>query len=176
MEEAWLETKRPFFHSQAHKALVPRASAAARKAGLVYEKKVQEKVKDEFAGWKVLCGPWLRFYTIEEGNGRVRRKERWCQPDCLVLAQEHVIIFEVKVRHTERAWWQLFALYGPVCVTLWKKRVILVEVTKSFDAGVSVPGEYVPAWNWKEAKKEIVRIGKKEGSSEMILLQWRPGE
>lgn len=173
----------PYFSKEKAKQDVPRAKSAARKAGIAYEKKVQAKLSSEFHGFTLYHNPWLRFVSDVGGalyfqGKQLGRSHRFCQPDSVVVTRDHVIVFEIKVRHTERAWWQLHELYAPVCVHVWKKRVIMVEITKSYDSRVLWPGESGPnvVFDWVNLKREIVRVSQIVGSDVVIVLQWRPGE
>lgn len=64
------------------------------------------------------------------------RIEGWktCRPDGVLFIEDTFTVFEVKTRHTEAAWWQLWRLYIPVLQLLYPhRRPVAVEVTRSFD-------------------------------------------
>lgn len=82
----------------------------------------------------LLPGPWIEF--VDSG------KTRWCQPDALLVDpwDGRVIVVEVKYQHTERAWWQLRRLYGPLVKWLFPGHTVcLVELCRWYD-----PQTYFP--------------------------------
>lgn len=112
----------------------PDAKASIR-AGLRYEAKALAMLRES---WQrlgdFLPGPWISF---EDKHG-VRR----CQPDALLVTEEHVLIVEIKHTHTQNAWWQLRRLYEPVVRALDKRLPIYVcEVCKFADPHAAFPEE-----------------------------------
>lgn len=106
---------------------------AALRTGVRYEQKVHLFVADE---WKSLGsyrpGSWIRFV---DDSGR-----RFCQPDGLLIRDHEVVLVEVKIAHTQRAWWQLRKLYAPVVKKLFPHRdVIVLEICKTCDTRMSFP-------------------------------------
>ena len=84
-----------------------------------------------------VASPWLCFTT---GEG----KQRWCQPDGLLIDAERGVVtcVEVKYSHTERAWWQVRQLYFPVLALLFPAhlwRLQACEVVKWFDGTIFFP-------------------------------------
>lgn len=111
------------------------AHTEAQKIGLRYERKVHDELARRY---EASYGPsqWISFKV---GRGF---DVRWAQPDGLLLNYEAglITIIEVKIRHTERAWWQLRELYEPLVAFLFPSwRVALCEVCRSFDPSVAWP-------------------------------------
>lgn len=104
---------------------------AARSAGVSYEKAAKEKLLSVWRRFDPLPGPWIEF---RDASGF-----RICQPDFVVVCPLYVVIFEIKIRHTEVAWWQLRRLYAPVCERLWGRPAACVEFTQSFDPSTFFP-------------------------------------
>ncbi len=86
-----------------------RRSKGARAAGVRYERKAQEMLRRRFAETYV-ASPWFSFL-----NGS-NEKRKYCQPDGLIIDIPHnrIIIVEIKLKHTDLAWWQTRHLYEPV--------------------------------------------------------------
>lgn len=124
----------PAFVAKARKN--QRASGAA-KAGLIYEKNIDNNLSDQFQE-KYIPGPWIKFNTVEDPF-----KSRVCQPDGLFIdiSTGTVTIVEVKLKHKIRAWWQLRHLYQPVVQKLfgpdWEFKVC--EICKFYETRVKIP-------------------------------------
>lgn len=109
---------------------------AARRAGISYEKRVHAALEEVF-GDSYRRAPWIQFL---DSRGR-----RWCQPDAIVvnndLFEPSATIFEIKVRATVLAWWQLRRLYEPVVRHLLgeKFRIRVAMVTRFYDPDVKFP-------------------------------------
>lgn len=109
---------------------------AAQKAGIRYERKVQAELSKLF-GEGYEASPWFKFQ--EYGA----RAVRWCQPDGLLVLEDLTAIFEVKIRTMASAWWQLSHLYAPVIdKALRPQRLALVQIFRSFDPAVLLPGPH----------------------------------
>lgn len=110
----------------------PRRSRAspAQKAGLAYEKKAVSYLKQLFPN--LIVGQWFKF-----SDGR---ENRFCQTDAVNLDGDAATIFEIKIRWTATAWWQLRELYSPVVRAAYQpKRIHLVCVTRAFDPAIPIP-------------------------------------
>lgn len=143
----------------------PRGTSPAQKSGLRYQRKVCDELRVVWgrqAGGDILIGPW-----VEYTNG-LRRG--YCQPDILARVRDLVYIFEIKVRSTTDAWWQLRRLYEPVVKKLWPdahSQPTLVNVVKSYDPDVLFPEERWPLlFNLEELF---------DCSHQAVCVQWRPG-
>ena len=135
----------------------PIRGSAAQKAGLRYERKVLDMLVEALPGFQ--RSPW---FTFED-----RRGPRWCQPDGLL--PEPLILFEVKIRTTPLAWWQLSSLYRPVVELVFKRRVEgLVMVCRSFDPSIPMP---TPV-------RHLLRLSVKEiiatPGETLAVYSWRP--
>lgn len=90
---------------------------------------------------RFIPGPWL-MYAVP-GRAQVQ----WCQPDGLLYSPRRGIVYilEIKLKHTDGAWWQLHELYAPVIErihprNLWEIR--LVEIVKWYDPSTYFPGRH----------------------------------
>ncbi len=108
-----------------------------KRQGLIYEKKVHEELELLY-GSSYIPSLWLEYETLNDDY--LHR----CQPDGLLFDFHNgrIIVIEVKLKHTEQAYWQLRNLYLPVLgllfpPNLWK--LIPCEVVKWFDPSVAFP-------------------------------------
>lgn len=109
---------------------------AAQKAGLRFERKVQDGLGELF-GSPFRPGQWFRF------EDESSRSPRWCQVDGLLQLQTSVVIFEVKSRLVVDAWWQLRRLYEPVVRrAFYPAEVALCVIARNVDPLVRFPEEY----------------------------------
>lgn len=116
----------------------PRGSTPARQAGLAYERRVHRHLRESYSsGILYAPGQWIEFR--EQGF----RQSRWAQPDGLLLDLDNglVVIVEIKLRHTERAWWWLRQLYAPLLRSIFPPawRFAYLEVTRYYDPEVHWP-------------------------------------
>lgn len=107
-----------------------------RRLGQVYEYKWQEYAEQRFDYY--VPSPWLVF------RSETKPYVQWCQPDGLLFLPEKlsIIIVEVKLRHTDVAFWQIEKLYEPVLRKCFEGRTWSfrrLEVVKWFD-----PAAYFP--------------------------------
>ena len=110
-----------------------------RGEGIRYERRVQGFLAGSY-NWRYLAGPWFRYC-------RADGKLSWCQPDGLLFNfQEGIItIVEIKLSHTEKAWWQLRKLYEPVLRVAFPQpywRFALLEVVSSCDPHKAFPERF----------------------------------
>lgn len=126
IEAAKLHPNRPWFIKE-------RRVRGSRARGVSYEKKALSYL-EYTSPLPLLPGPWIEF--TDSG------KTRWCQPDGLLIDpwEGRLIIVEVKYQHTERAWWQLRRLYGPLAKRLFPDySICLVELCRWYDPAVYFP-------------------------------------
>lgn len=110
-----------------------RAKRGAKGAGLRYERRALSLLKECFPG--LLTNQWFKFFDAE-------RLPRWCQTDGLLLCKDGAIIFEVKIRGTGNAWFQLDKLYRPVVEKATGLPVrALVQICGAFDPAIPYPCE-----------------------------------
>ena len=80
--------------------------------------------------------PWFQYQEVDEP------RIRFCQPDGLLYWAnlKRVAIIEIKLRHTEKAWWQLRRKYGPILhyVFPWME-IAYVELVQWFDMAIPFP-------------------------------------
>jgi hypothetical protein len=96
---------------------VPRPRRRSAKAGLAYQRRIENLLRQEIQessllrGGQLLTSPWIR-YRDEAGWG-------FAQPDAVVLAISGIWIFEVKLSYTPVAYAQLHGLYRPLVLAIW---------------------------------------------------------
>jgi hypothetical protein len=114
---------------------------ASQKAGLRYERYLQEYLCKEFNGY--IPGPYIHFMD--------RDGARTCQPDGILFQDSDIFIFEMKYQHMPEAWWQLERLYAPLVRQMYPdKKVSCVEVCRSYDPAMQFPCEIVLIEDLKE--------------------------
>lgn len=95
--------------------------------GKTYERKVYKTLKrqcdaGEWPNGELLYGPWLE-YVDQNGPGI-------CQPDLVMILPDTLMIFEVKLKQTLKAWDQLDK-YVALCSLLWPRdRIFQVQTFK----------------------------------------------
>lgn len=105
----------------------------AQKAGKRYERKVLKGLSTEF-GENLHPSPWFKF-SDESG-------QHYCQPDAVFFGPEGLVVFEVKIRIVEKAWWQLRRLYEPVVSRAYRMPTSLCLICKHVDPAVPFPERY----------------------------------
>ena len=102
---------------------------------MTYERRVHDHMRSLYGG-AYIPAPWFQYQ--DAGESRVR----YCQPDGLLFDRrlQRVVIVEVKLRHTDKAWWQLRHKYGPVVshVYPWME-IAYCEVVQWFDVSIPFP-------------------------------------
>lgn len=109
----------------------------AQKEGLRYEQKVHD-VLSAIYGDDYTPHPSILY--------RDRRGLRRAIPDGTLRIGAMLVVVEVKLSHTERAWWQLIRLYVPLLSRLYPPgtRIAPVEICRSYDPAISLPyGELI---------------------------------
>lgn len=108
----------------------------AKGAGLAYEKKVHEKLTDQFGG-VYLASPWIKY--CEEGRG-----SKYCQPDGLVFDVNAgvILVVECKLSFTSDAYFQMAHKYVPILEAMFPEwEVHGVQVCKIYGFGTVYPVE-----------------------------------
>ena len=138
----------------------PKRSRGVRRQGILYERKVQAHLLSLYPDG-YLDGPWL---TYRDNGG----KEKWCQPDGILVRPKQglITVVEVKLRHTDHAWFQLHELYYPVLrkvfdSALWEFR--FVEVVRWYDPSIPFPGRH-----YLRPRVDLARAG------ETTVVIWTP--
>lgn len=118
------------------------------KKGVKYEKKVHEKLIEEF-GLYYIPNQWFAY--------GLRGATRFCQPDGILLQEQKklILVVEVKYSHTPDSFWQLEHVYLPVIRAFildasW--RIAKVEVVKWFDPAVHCPVRPVLRENLRDVR------------------------
>ena len=100
-----------------------------------YEARAQQHLSSIY-GEAYIPAPWFQYQ--EDGESRVR----YCQPDGLLYSPrlDRITIVEVKLRHTEKAWWQLRHKYGPLLrhIFPWME-IAYVELVQWYDVAIPFP-------------------------------------
>ena len=100
-----------------------------------YEERAQQHLEALY-GKAYVAAPWFQYQEV--GETRVR----YCQPDGLLFepSLRRVVIVEIKLKHTEKAWWQLRQKYGPLIqhVFPWME-IAYCEVVQWFDLDIPFP-------------------------------------
>lgn len=112
-----------------------RVGKGARADGIRYENKVQDYLVKRLPSY--MPSPWISFVI---GN-----KIRFCQPDGLnfMLRRGVIQIIEVKLRHTDRSYWQTEHLYRPLLKAMFPDWTIhTTEVVKWYDNTTAFPCEH----------------------------------
>jgi hypothetical protein len=126
----------------------------AQRAGLAFETKVHD-VLAAIYGVDYRPHPAILY----EDRGRLRR----AIPDGVLRLGNTAMVVEVKLTHTDRAWWQLRRLYIPLLRHLTKPGVLVVgvEICRSFD----------PDLKWPEPFEILTSLHKLKGN--LGVIQWR---
>lgn len=118
---------------------IPKQLIGARQRGKKFERKVLLALEEEGRDGLFFPQQWARFKTRENG-----REWRWCQFDGFHLdpRRGRCTIFEIKLQHTWKAWWQLRFLYIPLLrkmlpAELWEIRSC--EIVGWYDRLVELP-------------------------------------
>lgn len=111
----------------------PRPRKGAAGAGVRFEKRVVEALEEKHSAF--LPSPVFTFSTKYSPKAT-------CIPDGLLFTRDEIIIFEVKLRHTIDAWYQLQQLYAPVVKRVFRRPVRMLEVCRSFNPDEKWPSEF----------------------------------
>lgn len=127
----------------------------AQKEGLRYEQRVHD-VLSAIYGTHYRPTPSILFRDISGMRRAI--------PDGLLRIENLCVLIEVKLTHTERAYWQLKRLYEPLLTRLVVPgtRIVCVELCRSYDPAVSFPGPHVVIDSLHRAPFDAVGV-----------LQWR---
>jgi len=111
-----------------------------RRQGVLYEDKVQSHLLGQYPQGYI-ASPWIRYRDANHNE------EKWCQPDGILvdLRRGKITIVEVKLRHTDHAWFQLHELYYPVLRRVFKGGswdFRFVEVVRWYDPSIPFPGRH----------------------------------
>lgn len=132
--------------------------SSAKAAGLRYERKIQSRLSKDHQ----LFLPHLVF-AFHSSYGRER-----CIPDGVAISTRDpslLTIIEIKLRHTEDAWYQLNDLYLPVVrKALPNHKIQLLEICKFYDPAIKLPGPFTLVYD--------VEAFIEKGGSEFAVCPW----
>ena len=134
---AYFKPARPLAANIVSYSPSPSKPTPAQAAGLRYEKRWHQFAAEHL-------GP--SYQTFE--NRQIAFSDevygwRTCRPDGIALVGNVLYIFEVKIRHTADAYWQLEKLYKPVLSHFYPSTdKVLIEVTKNLDPSTPFPVDY----------------------------------
>jgi hypothetical protein len=128
---AWAHFCEPPSFSQASRGGTP-----SQKAGRSYERWVQRTLCNK--RFDYLPSPWIKYYTGDQ--------LRFCQPDGLLIDPFNglITVVEIKLSHTEKAWYQIRKLYQPILKKIFPERMWdfrAVEICNTFNPDVTIPEE-----------------------------------
>ena len=110
------------------------AWTARQKAGIKYEKRIQERLLDHYGPDKFFPSQWFSFSCGD--------RVQYAQPDGLLLLEERkLLVLEIKYSHTPGAYWQLLNCYLPVLKVFFRGNIELipVEICKWYDPATVFP-------------------------------------
>jgi hypothetical protein len=135
-------------------ARFPQPRKGRKAQGLRYERRVNEYLFNQFE----LFVPNLPFRYCDSSGAHV------CIPDGILFRPQEVIIFEVKLTHTLKAYWELTKTYRPVVQRALGRRVRVCEITQSYD-----PRTPFPTGGVHRTVQSFLESSDKEG-----VVLWRP--
>lgn len=110
-----------------------RKQSHAQRAGIRYEKKTLKHLSLELPE-PVMYHPAFRF------NAGTPYDEH-AIPDAIYLHEGTLTIFEIKLKHTADAWFQLNKLYKPILARAYPgARINLCEICRDYDPSIRLPG------------------------------------
>lgn len=115
--------------------------------GLLYEEKVHKYIEEEVKKKEdkdlhYLKSPWIVYREA----GAPFNSLLYCQPDTVLVHLERklITIVEIKLQHTEQAWWQIRKLYEPILRHIYPGfNIHALEVVKWMDGTVAFPESIV---------------------------------
>jgi hypothetical protein len=112
-----------------------RARTQAQRRGVLYERKVHQRLHDEY-GLHYISGQWFTYFSGDQ--------KKFCQIDGILLNEErkNLLICEVKYSHTSLAYWQVENLYVPLMREYLRGSdwtVAVCEIVKWYDPAVAFP-------------------------------------
>lgn len=125
-----------------------------QREGLRYEKKAIEylngllekhnKARSDGDGsgkYSLHASRWIMFKNTKSNESEIR----FCQPDAFFIDEENkkIILFEIKLQHTQTAWAQIRLLYEPVLRFIFPGfQLAAIELCKWLDPHSSFPEQY----------------------------------
>jgi hypothetical protein len=133
----------------------PSRPRGAKRAGLAYEQKVADVLAAIYST-AFTRSPVIRYRSGSRGFAAI--------PDGILRLGDEIFIIEVKLAHTERIWEQLIERYAPLVRILEPQRLVrTIEVCRSFDPAVVVPGPFM----------RINSLHRRPQTDGLEVLQWK---
>lgn len=99
--------------------------------GILYEQRVKDEIDALFSDKEIFHGPWITYVA----NSR----ERFAQPDVVVLTPEALIICEIKLTWKIAANKKLENLYAPICSQIWdREKVYTAQICSRMRKGCKI--------------------------------------
>ena len=114
-----------------------RRRSSKKRQGILYEERVHEYFAEHY-GPSYIPGLWVEYEVY--GDIYLHR----CQPDALLINVHTgiIVVIEIKLKHTEKAYYRLETLYLPVLSLLFSREywtLVPCEVVKWFDPSCAFP-------------------------------------
>lgn len=108
----------------------------AQKAGLAYQRKVENYLTLHRRGGALDVGSWFVYACSDY-------RRRYCQPDVLIHGTGgfagRISVVEIKIRWTADAWWQLRKLYLPVLNRAFPTATLVpLVICRSYDPAIRI--------------------------------------
>lgn len=147
-------------HEPRLQVLVSSGNTVAQKAGLRYERKIQERLCNSFLSAYI---PNISF-SWQDDLGK-----RYCEMDGLINSKEKLVCVEIKYQHMAEAWWQLRKKYEPV-LRAWHalhgRELVLIEICRSLDPATPFPETYTHI-------EELIDFVEYSKDGELGVFQWK---
>jgi len=107
----------------------------SRRKGVIYESRAHQYLEAMY-GKAYVRAPWFQYQEARES------RVRYCQPDGLLFDAKlrRIVIVEIKLRHTEKAWWQLRHKYSPIIAYVFPWiEIAYCELVQWFDMAIPFP-------------------------------------
>lgn len=151
-----LSSAKPMWQEHNYALRFPQPRKGRKAEGIRYERKVLTYLTSAFPQF---LGSLPFTYWDKSGK-------HICIPDGVLLGENLPVVFEVKLSHTLRAYWELCLLYRPVVSMALGRPVRIAEITQSYD-----PSSPIPTVNPKPfgSVEDFLSSGVSEG-----VILWRP--
>lgn len=151
-----LTSARPMWLGHNLSETYPKPKVGRKAQGVRYERKVNQYLTERFEAFVSN----LPFEYVD------RTGRHFCIPDGILLQGNSAVVFEVKLSHTLRAYWELVNLYRPVVELALGCKVRIAEITQSYD-----PSAPIPSVNHRPfgTVSDFLESGVNEG-----VILWRP--
>lgn len=127
----------------------PTAKRGRKGVGLRFERKVCETLAERYPFFL----PNLAIRYRDSGGSGV------CIPDGILFREREIVVFEMKLSHTPRAYYELIGLYAPVISRAFGRPVRVAEITRNYDPTLPFPGEFGVAKDVREFLDSDWKVG-----------------